>query len=252
MTRSRRFELRIGFAHFGDQVSAPSCGRTLRVHQQLAPVADGAADDAAARSRDLHCPYHAVGDEEGAGAYMVGQDFQRRAFQVTLFGFACGRLNQALEQINLVVGMHPLQHGGNAPQAHAGIDRGLGQRMHHAGFVAVELHEHVVPDFDETVAVFIRAARRPAGDVRPVVIENLGTRAAGAGVAHHPEVVGGIACPLVVTDANDTFGRHADFLGPDVVGFVIFGIDRDGELVGGNLEDDGEQFQAYWIASRLK
>jgi hypothetical protein len=80
-----------------------------------------------------------------------------------------------------------------------------------------------------------------APDVLAVVVEDLGAGAAGAGVAHHPEVVGGVAGALVVADADHALGRHADFLGPDVVGLVVLGIHGDGELVLGQLEDAGEQ-----------
>jgi hypothetical protein len=75
-----------------------------------------------------------------------------------------------------------------------------------------------------------------------VVVEDLGARAAGAGVAHHPEVVGGVAGALVVADADDALDRHADFLGPDVVGLVVLGVDGDGQLVLGQLVDFGQQF----------
>ena len=40
-------------------------------------------------------------------------------------------------------------------------------------FLGVELHEHVVPDLNEAVAVFPWAAGWPAGDVIAMVIKNL-------------------------------------------------------------------------------
>ena len=75
-----------------------------------------------------------------------------------------------------------------------------------------------------------------------VVVEDFGAGAARAGVAHHPEVVGGVARALVVADADDALGRHADLLGPDVVGLVVLGIDGDPELVLGQAVDVGQQF----------
>ena len=36
--------------------------------------------------------------------------------------------DQRAEQVDVVVVVHALQHGGDALQAHAGVDRGLGQR----------------------------------------------------------------------------------------------------------------------------
>jgi hypothetical protein len=129
-----------------------------------------------------------------------------------------------------------LQHRGQAFQAHAGVDAGLGQLVHHVRAallvdLTIELHEHVVPDLDVAVAVFIRRARWAAGDLRAVVVEDLGAWSAGAGVAHHPEVVGGERGALVVADAHDALGRHADVLVPDLIGLVVVSIDGDPELL---------------------
>jgi hypothetical protein len=135
-----------------------------------------------------------------------------------------------------------LQHRRDALEAHPGIDRGLGQRMHDAVLVAVELHEDVVPDLDVAVAVLVGRAGRAAGNLRAVVVEDLGAGAAGAGVAHHPEVVGSVARALVVADTDAALHRHADLFGPDVVGLVVLGIHRDPELVRRQLVDIDQQF----------
>jgi hypothetical protein len=135
-----------------------------------------------------------------------------------------------------------LQHRRDSLEAHPGIDRGLGQRMHDAVFVAVELHEDVVPDLDVAVAVFLGRAGRAAGDLRAVVVEDLGAGAAGTGVAHHPEVVGRVARALVVADTDAALHRHADLFRPDVVGLVVLGIHRDPELVRRQLVDIDQQF----------
>src|SRR3546814_5200842 len=94
-----------------------------------------------------------------------------------------------LEQVDLVVAVHVLQDRGQALQAHAGVHAGRGKRQQAAVGLAVELHEHQVPDFDETVAVLVGRTRWAAGDMRAVVVEDLGARAAGTGVGHLPEVV---------------------------------------------------------------
>jgi hypothetical protein len=70
-------------------------------------------------------------------------------------GLARRGLDERLEEIDLVVRVHVLEHGGEALQAHARIHRGLGERVHRARLVAVELHEHEVPDLDVAVAVRI-------------------------------------------------------------------------------------------------
>jgi hypothetical protein len=100
-----------------------------------------------------------------------------------------------------------------------------GQRDEGAVGVGVVLNEDVVPDLDAArvaavdelgsgaLAVFVEV--RGAGGEVDV---DLGAGAAGAGVAHHPEVV-----LLVAVDDVDV-GIEADaaeFLGPDVPGFLV-------------------------------
>src|SRR5690606_16185888 len=89
----------------------------------------------------------------------------------------------------------------------------------------------VVPDLDVAVAVLLRAAGRTTPDVLAMVKEDLGTRAAGTGITHRPEVVRGIGRTAIVADAHHALGGHADLLRPDVIGLVIGVIDGDPELV---------------------
>ncbi len=231
-----------GFAHLGHQVGHHLVEKRA-ARAQLPAVADGATDDAA---QHVAAPFvagnDAVGDQEGTGADVVGQHAQRRAVHVGTRGLPRGGGDQRLEQVDFVVGMNALQHRGDALQPHAGVDARLGQGMHDAGLVAIELHEDVVPDFDVAVAILVFAAGRAAPDVLAVVVEDLGARAAGAGVAHHPEIVRGVARALVVADADHALRRHADFLRPDVVGLVVLGIHRDPELVGRQAIDIDQQF----------
>ncbi len=230
-------QLGVGIAHLGGQ-RRDELVEERRARAQLVAVADRAARDAAQHvaaarvARD-----HAVDDGERAGADVVGDDLERRRVLVAVDAAGgvhrlLGRGQQRHEQVDLVVAVHVLQHRGQALQAHAGVDAGLGQLVHHAVFGAVELHEDVVPDLDVAVAVLFGRARRAARDLGAVVVEDLGARAARAGVAHHPEVVRGVARTLVVADADDAFGRHAHGLVPDVVGLVVLGIDGDPQLVG--------------------
>src|SRR5450830_1731469 len=234
-------QLGIGGAHLDVEVFHQFIEEGLALAQHVA-VAQGAADDAA---QDVAMAFgagnDAVDDQKGSGADVVSDHAQRFAFQVGRTGLAGSGLDQSLEQVDLVVAVHVLQHRGQALQAHARVDTGLGQLVHHARFVAVELHEHQVPDFDKAVAVFVGRAWRATGNVGAVVVENFRAGTARADVGHLPEVVGGVAGTLVVADADDALGRHADFLGPDIVGFVVLEIDGDGELVGWQAVDLGQQ-----------
>ena len=225
------FQLREGFAHLGHQRGDDLVEEgTLRA--QLVAVTASAANDAAQHIATAFVGRRdAVSNQEAARANMVGNHFQRGlAFIGAADGLRCG-IQQALEQVDLVVGVHMLQHGADALEAHAGIHRRRWQRVHHAIGGAVELHEHVVPDFDIAVAVFFWRAGRAAPDVFAMVEEDFGTRAARACVAHGPEVIRGIRRAFVVADTHHALCRDANFLRPDIIGFVIAGVDGDPELV---------------------
>jgi hypothetical protein len=150
-----------------------------------------------------------------------------------LAGLARRRLDQRLEQVDLVVRVHVLQHCRDALQAHAGVDAGFGERREDAFRVPVILHEHEVPDLDVAVAVRLRGSRRAAGDARAVVVEDLAAGAAGPGVGHLPEVVGLVLLPArLVADAHDALARHLDVVRPQVEGFVVGLVHRDPEPLG--------------------
>ena len=204
-------------------------------------MADGTADDAA-----LHvaAPFvagdDAIGHQKGRGADVVGNHFERGVLQISAARFARGRLDERLEQVDLVIAVHALQDGGQALQAHAGVDTRRGQAGDAAVFVHFELHEDVVPDLDEAVAVFIGAAGRAAGDVRAVVVEDFRAGAARAGVGHHPEVVALVLAALVVADADHALGRQADDLCPNLIGLVVFVIDGGQQPFGRQAVDLGQ------------
>ena len=201
-------------------------------------VAHGAAHDAAQHIAAAFVGReHAVGDQEARGAQMIGDD--ARARLVRRIGGAADVIvdggDQRAEEVDVVVVVHALQHGGDALEPHAGVDRGARQGEALARRDLLELHEDEVPDLDEAVAVGIGRARRPAGDPLAVVVENLRAGAAGAGIAHRPKIVGagnahdpGIGEPgdllpqaerLVVIDIDghhQPLGRQAEFLGDQV------------------------------------
>ncbi len=226
----------IGLAHLLDQ------GRHQTVHQrvggaQQVGVAHGAAHDAA---QDIAAPFvrrgHAVGDQEGGRAQVVGDDAVRRG--ALALGLGAGQLfrgaDQALEQVDFIVGVDALQHGGDALQTHAGVDAGLGKVANDLIVLLLVLHEDVVPDLHEAVAVLIRRTGRAAEDVVAVVVEDFRAGAARAAVAHGPEVVGR-------GDADDLVVREAGDLLPDVEGFVVGVIDGDQQAAGIKAEFLGQQ-----------
>ena len=157
---------------------------------ELVAVADSAADDAA---QDIAAPLiargDAIDDEKGGGANVVGDDPQGLGVPVGRASQLGGGGDQPGEEVDLVVTVDALHDRRQALQAHAGVHRRLGQGRQLAAGVAVELHEDQVPDLDVAVAVGVRRTGRTARDLGAMVVEDLGTGAAGAGVAHGPEVV---------------------------------------------------------------
>ena len=244
-------EVGVGVAHERHQIGHQLV-EERRLAAELVTVADGAAHDAALHiaaafvARD-----HAVGHQKGGGAQVVGDHAQAGAVQVVAAGFAGGGFDQRVKNVDLVVAVHALQDGGQALQAHAGVHTGRGQRRDRTVFVHLELHEHVVPDLDETVAVFFGAARRAAGDVRAVVVKDFRARATRAGVGHHPEVVALVTPALVVPDADHAVSGQPDFFGPNVVGLVVFHVHGGQQALFGQLVHIGEQlprpFQAFTL-----
>ena len=78
--------------------------------------------------------------------------------------------------------------------------------------------------------------------MRAVVVENLAARTAGAGITHHPEIIGGVFGALVVTDADNFFFWHADLVGPNIVCLIIIRIDGDEQFFLRQFINFREQF----------
>ena len=205
---------------------------------QQVGVAHGAAHDPAQHiAPALVRRGDAVGDEEGGGAQVVGDDPVAGGALAVRLGrggvFRSG--DQGLEQVGLEHRMHALEHGGHPLQTHAGVHAGLGKVANDLVVLLLELHEDVVPDLDVAITVLVRRAGRAAGDLVAVVPEDLGAGTAGAAVAHGPEVVAaGDADDLVVAEAGDLL--------PDRGGLVVVDIDGDQQAFGVQAELLRDQF----------
>ena len=135
-----------------------------------------------------------------------------------------GGIDQVTEKIGLEDALDALQDAGHALQPQAGVDRGARQRLALLLRHLLELHEDEVPEFEEAIAVLLRAARRPAPDVLAAVDEDLRARTARAGIAHRPEIVRG-------RDADDAVVRKAGDLLPVARRLVVVVVDGDEQLV---------------------
>ncbi len=142
--------------------------------------------------------------------------------------------DQRAKQIDIVIVVLALQHGRHALKSHAGIDRGT--RKVDALFLRqlLILHEDEVPDLDEAVAVFLRRAGGAAPDLIAVIVEDLRTGTARAGIAHRPEIIAG-------RNADDLFVRKPGDLLPEVEGFVVRVIDGHQQALGVETEFLGDQ-----------
>ena len=225
-------EIGIRLAHLRDEVRHEPVEERLLL-AELVAVAHGAARDAA---QHVAAPFvrgnDAVGDEEAAGADVVRDHAQRRRFEIfrscprgsPSMRLARRRPDQVLEEIDLVVRVLALEHRREPLDSHARVHRRLRERMHRSRLVAVELHEHEIPDLDVAVAVLVRRSGRPARDAGAVVVEDLRARAARAGVGHLPEVV-------LVAEAVDPRVRKSGNLTPDRARFVVGVMDGDPDTV---------------------
>ncbi len=226
----------IGGAHLVDQHRGQQMHQGLAGAQQMG-VAHGAAHDPAQHiSPALVGGRNAVRQQEAGGPQMIGDHpvGGRLAALGLRAGQRFGGGDQRAEEVRLIDALHALQHGGQPLQPHPGVDRRLGQGYARAAFGLVELHEDQVPDLHESVAVLFGRAGRAAGDGGAMVEEDLRAGAAGAGVAHGPEVVGG-------ADPDDPLVGQAGDLLPEVPGLVVVGIDGDAQPVLGQAEIAGDQ-----------
>ena len=235
-------QLGTGVAHLGVERRHHAPEERI-AHPQPMAVADRATDDppqheAAALVRR----HHAVGDEKRARPDVIGDDPQRLVGGVRGAGDLRRGIDQGDEEVGLVVAVHSLEHGGGALEPQSGVDRRLGQRLHVAPGVAVELHEHQVPQLDVAIAVLVGASRRAARHLGPVVVEHLGAGTAGPCVAHRPEVV-------LLAAAGEPGSIDADVVEPDPRRLVVLLVHRHPQLLRRESEHAGEELPA--VADRL-
>ena len=168
---------------------------------------------------------------------MVGDDAQGRVGQhfglVIEPGHAPRREDNLAEYVVLVVGAHALGDGRRALEAHARVDAGTRQGGKFAVGRPIVLREDEVPDFQESVPLLFRRARRSSSDRGTLVVENLRVGAAGAGVAHRPEIVRMIDHPL---------GRHADLVDPELARLAVGGMHRHPQSVTVERENVRDEF----------
>ncbi len=167
---------------------------------------------------------------------MIGDDAMRGL--ALAFGVNVGQIgdgfDQRAEQVDLVIVVRALQHGGDAFDAHAGVDRRPRQVDTLVGRQLLVLHEDEIPDLDEAIAVGIRTSRRTARNMVAVIVKDLRARSARAGIAHGPEIV-------AAGNAQNLLLRQTGNLLPEIEGFVVVDIDGRQQLLGRDAEFLGDQ-----------
>ena len=172
-----------------------------------------------------------VTDKERHRASVFGDDPNRSVRlvvgSVLLAGELLDRPDDRHEQVGLVDGRKPVlvplitlehEHGGDAFEPGARIDVLRRQRLSLLA-VAVERHEHQVPDLHEPLAVIVRRlAVRPAAELLSEVVEDLGVRAARPDLTGEPVV-------LLLVVSNDALLRDAR-LQPEVMRLIIILVNR--------------------------
>ena len=99
--------------------------------------------------------------------------------------------------------------------------------------ILVELSEYEVPQFQETAAVTAGPAfRSAAAPVGTQIDMDFRIRSAGT-AADFPEII---------LQPDDAFIGYADDIVPDMIGFIIFRINGDPQLVSGQFQFFGKKF----------
>ena len=168
----------------------------------------------------------AVGDEEGGGAGMIGNDphgdvlLRIAARSVGLPGQPLHVGDERPQEVGLVVRVLPLQHCRDALEPHTGVDGRPRQRGKRPARITVVLHEDQVPDLEPAVALARGTqAASPrlllrAGQMVALVEVHLGAWPAGPGVAHGPEIV-------LLSQAQDAVIRQPGHILPEPEGVVV-------------------------------
>ena len=140
---------------FGDKAGQLVQERLLTANQMGMP--HGAPHDFAQHvTAAIVSGKHAIVDQKGGSAGMVGDD-AKRGIDLRICperdAQQAGRMqHDGRNQVRFVIRKLALQNRRNSFQAHAGIDGGAWQGSHHACCILVELHEDQVPEFNEAAA----------------------------------------------------------------------------------------------------
>ena len=173
-----------------------------------------------------------IGDEEGAGARVVGHNAKGHVVGVIATVRAPRDLHSGVDRrargVDLVDVVDPLQNGRHALESESGVDVLGGQfakdreALLAGSLTAFELHEHEVPHLE--IAVFICHRTALTAVFRAAVVIDLAARPTRSRHTHGPEVVHH-------APALDPFSGQTDQFLPEPGRLVVVLIHRDPELL---------------------
>jgi hypothetical protein len=171
------FELRVRRSHDVHDRLYQTVQKWLTEAEQLA-VSRRPPNDAAQHIAAAGVFRHdTIGEKEGDGAHVVGDDAHRHVVSgLTAVGLTDHLFHPGDErpqQVGVIVTVHALHDGGDAFQPHAGINVLLWQRRHVTLGITVKLHEHEVPQLQIAVAFTAQHILRSGTQRRPLINEDL-------------------------------------------------------------------------------
>src|SRR3546814_1139398 len=107
------------------------------------------------------------------------------------------------------------------------------------------LHEHKIPDFNESVAIFIGGARGASWNMRAMIIEDFRTGATWTRISHRPEIIRR-------SDADDSFAGQARNFTPKLESLFIVVVHGDGQTIGGDAPFLRSDEHTYELTSLMR
>ena len=179
---------------------------------------------------------HAVGDEIGNRARVIGNDLERH---IRALGRAVGfprQMRRALddgeEQIRFKIVFLLLHHGRKALQSRARVDIFLLERQIRAVLLPIKLREDEIPDFQETVSVPAHLIFRIGAEFFALIVENFRIRAARTFADF----------PKIVRKRINVIVRDADKVVPIIARLIVLRINRHIETLFFQREDFRQKF----------
>ena len=154
-------ELGICHAHFGNQRRDQAVHQRFPGAEQMCVTHRAPHDAAQHITAPVLARQHAVGDQEGDGARVVRDHLVGEPAGLKLVRIGAEQLAhlgvEGREEVRVVVAADPLDNARDALEAHPSIHRRFRQGMQNASFIAIELHEDQIPNFDVTIFIGLRS-----------------------------------------------------------------------------------------------